>query len=200
MDGSPDGLLGLPLGELLAEVGARTTAPGGGAVAGVVTSLAGALGAMAARFAEGGAGLAEGPARLADRSLALQERAMALAERDLLVYAAYVRVRRAGSGPDELAAALDAATQVPLDLAEVAAEIAELAGQLVAGGNPRLRGDAAAAVLTASAAARSAAVLVCENLGAVDDPRLVRAAGLVARADAAERTLLAGYPALAPPR
>ena len=193
MNGAPDGLLGLPLAELLAEVGARTTAPGGGAVTGVAASLAGALGAMAARFAEGGAGSA-------DRSLALQERAMALAERDLVVYAAYVRVRRAGSGPDELAAALDAATQVPLELAEVAAEIAELAGELVAGGNPRLRGDAAAAVLMAAAAARSAAVLVCENLGDAGDVRLVHAAGLVARVDAAERTVLAGYPALAPPR
>lgn len=167
-------------------------------MAGVVASLAAALGAMAARFAEGGAVLAGGTAVVADRSLALQERAIALAELDLVVYAEYVRVRRAGSGPDELAAALDAATQVPLDLAEVAAEIAELAAELAAAGNPRLRGDAAAAVLTAAAATRAAAVLVCENLGDATDARLVAAAGLVARVDAAERTLLAGYPAFTP--
>ena len=91
---------------------------------------------------------------------------------------------------------------MPLALAEVAAEIAELAGELLALGNPRLRGDAAAAVLTAAAAARSAAVLVCENLtgAGAADARLARAAELVARADTAERTVLAGYPALTPPR
>src|SRR5680860_631119 len=41
------------LQELLDAVAARTTAPGGGVVAGVVAALAGALGGMCARFTDG---------------------------------------------------------------------------------------------------------------------------------------------------
>ncbi|MGH8969493.1 MAG: cyclodeaminase/cyclohydrolase family protein, partial [Actinomycetes bacterium] len=91
---------------------------------------------------------------------------------------AYGRYLRAQ--PGERAQALSDATDVPLAVAEVAAEVAALADGLARDGNPRLRGDAVAGVLLAAAAAETAAVLVGENLP--DDPRAARAA---ACADAA---------------
>ncbi len=75
-------------------------------------------------------------------------------------------------GDVEVIAALDETIRVPLEMAEVAAE---LAGGLAGTGNPNLRGDATAAVLMGAAAARAGAVLVCENLvGAGRDPRRAR--------------------------
>jgi formiminotetrahydrofolate cyclodeaminase len=180
----------LSVQELLDSVGDRTTAPGGGAVAGVVAALAGALAGMCARFSGGDQA---DVARLAD---GLRARAVELAQADLAVYAAYVGARRAGRD-DEVAAALDETIRVPLEMAEVAAELAELAEGLARSGNPNLRGDATAAVLMGAAAARAGAVLVCENLaGTASDPRLARAAAIVASVSAAERNVLSRYPAL----
>lgn len=180
----------LSVQELLDSVGDRTTAPGGGAVAGVVAALAGALAGMCARFSGGDQA---DVARLAD---GLRARAVELAQADLAVYAAYVGARRAGRD-DEVATALDETIRVPLEMAEVAAELAELAEGLARSGNPNLRGDATAAVLMGAAAARAGAVLVCENLaGTASDPRLARAAAIVASVSAAERNVLSRYPAL----
>lgn len=185
----------LTLQGLLDAVGARTTAPGGGAVTGVVAALAGALAAMCARFSDG-----DQPG-LAARADELRARAASLAQSDLAVYTAYVRARQAGRDGDvEVIAALDETIRVPLEMAEVAAELAELAGGLARSGNPNLRGDATAAVLMGAAAARAAAVLVCENLaGTGRDPRRARAAALVASASAAEQNVLSLYPLLATP-
>jgi formiminotetrahydrofolate cyclodeaminase len=155
-----------------------------------VAALAGALAGMCARFSgDDRADLA----RLAD---GLRVRAIELAQADLAVYAAYARARRAGRD-HEVAAALDETIRVPLEMAEVAAELAELADGLARSGNPNLRGDATAAVLIGAAAARAGAVLVCENLaGTTSDPRLARAAALVASVSAAERNVLFRYPTL----
>jgi formiminotetrahydrofolate cyclodeaminase len=180
----------LSLQELLDSVGDRTTAPGGGAVAGVVAALAGALAGMCARFSGDDQ---TDLARLADE---LRVRAIELAQADLAVYAAYVRARRGGRD-DEVAAALDEIIRVPLEMAEVAAELAELADGLARSGNRNLRGDANVAVLMGAAAARAGAMLVCENLvGTGSDPRLVRAAAVVASVSAAERNVLFRYPTL----
>jgi len=181
----------LSLQGLLDAVAARTTAPGGGAVAGVVASLAGALGGMCARFSGGD------QAGLAGRADELRARAASLSQSDPAVYADYVRARRSGRD-DDIAAALDEAIRIPLEMAEVAAELAGLALGLARSGNPNLRGDAAVAVLMGAAAARAGAALVCENLaGAGSDPRLARAAAIVASVGALERDVLLLYPALA---
>jgi formiminotetrahydrofolate cyclodeaminase len=165
-----EGVGELTLQGLLDAVGARTTAPGGGVVTGVVAALAGALAAMSARFSE------DDLPGLAARAEQLRARAASLAQSDPAVYAAYLQARRVGrDGSEEVTAALDEAIRVPLEMAEVAAEIAELARRLARSGNPRLRGDATAAVLMGAAATRAGAVLVCGNLvGTGRDPRRAR--------------------------
>jgi len=179
---------------LLDAVAARTTAPGGGVVAGVVAALAGALGGMCARFTDGDQ---DGVVLRADE---LRARAAFLAQSDPAIYADYVRLRRSGRD-DDIAAALDEAIRLPLEMAEVAAELAGLALGLARSGNPNLRGDAAVAVLMGAAAARAGAALVCENLagGGGSDPRLARAAAIVASVGAVERDVLLFYPALTAP-
>jgi formiminotetrahydrofolate cyclodeaminase len=197
---------------LLDAVATRTTAPGGGAVTGVVTALAGALVAMCARFS--GTDPTQGTdltqrtnvTNLAGRADELRARAVSLAQSDLAVYAEYLKARRAGSDSD-VAAALDEAIRIPLEMAEVAAELAEIALGLARTGNPNLRGDATTAVLIGVAAAKAGAVLVAENLSGTDsvprltdprlvDPRLARAAAIVTSATAAERHALSLYPVL----
>jgi formiminotetrahydrofolate cyclodeaminase len=179
---------------LLDAVAARTTAPGGGVVAGVVAALAGALGGMCARFTDGDQD------SVVLRADELRARAAFLAQSDPAIYADYVRLRRSGRD-DDIAAALDEAIRLPLEMAEVAAELAGLALGLARSGNPNLRGDAAVAVLMGAAAARAGAALVCENLagGGGSDPRLARAAAIVASVGAVERDVLLLYPALAGP-
>jgi len=181
----------LSLQGLLDAVAARTTAPGGGVVAGVVAALAGALCGMCARFS------AADQAGFGERADELRARVVSLSKSDPAVYAEYVRARRSGRD-DDIAAALDEAIRIPLEMAEVAAELAGIALGLARSGNPNLRGDATVAVLMGAAAARAGAALVCENLaGAGSDPRLARAAAIVASVGAVERDVLLLYPALA---
>lgn len=130
----------------------------------------------------------------------MQNRALELAERDLVAYDRYMAARRQSRPPDEVALALDELVGVPLEIASLAAEVATMALRLVDDGNPRLRGDAATAVLLAASATRAAAVLVCENLrGAVSHTPLDQARDAVGVAGRAEQALLAEYPELSPP-
>ncbi|MEO8556782.1 MAG: cyclodeaminase/cyclohydrolase family protein [Actinomycetota bacterium] len=200
------------LQRLLETVAARTSAPGGGAVTGVVAALAGALVEMCARFS--GTVLTEGTdltrrtnvTDLAGRADELRTRAVSLAQSDLVVYVEYMRARRAGDDGD-LAAALDEAIRIPLEMADVAVELAQIALGLARSGNPNLRGDATAAVLMGVAAAKAAAVLAVENLSGTEgdptlvepkfvDPRLARAAAIVVSATTTELDALSPYPVL----
>jgi formiminotetrahydrofolate cyclodeaminase len=160
------------LEEFLADVAARTPAPGGGAGSAVGCALAAALTEMAARFAD----LDEAAARAG----ALRARGLALAEADLEAYAPVLAAFRLPADDpgraDVIRAASSAAADVPLEIAEAAAEVAALAREVAAAGKPGLRGDALAGADLAAGAARAAARLVELNLADVpDDPRIVRA-------------------------
>jgi formiminotetrahydrofolate cyclodeaminase len=152
------------IGSFLDAVAERSPAPGGGASCAVTLGIAAALAAMAARFA--------GDDDASVRADAVRARALELAEEDA---AAYVPVL---SAPDAAtrAAALSAAAEPPLEIAELAAEVGALARGLAERGRPALRGDALAGADLAAGAARAAARLVELNLhDAPDDPRLARA-------------------------
>jgi len=194
-DGS-DELLRSSVWQLLDDVGARTTAPGGGAVTGIVAALAGALATMCGRFADGESVSA------GRRAEELQTKAASLAEADPIVYEAYVRARRDELDAETVSAALDEATRVPLEMAEVSAELVQIAGDLARSGNPRLRGDALTALFLAAAATRSATALVRENLAdAGNDARLEIAAALLASVEAAEQTAQSDHqPLTSPPK
>jgi len=164
------------LAELLAEIAAATPAPGGGSTAAVACALSAALVEMSA-----------GPPH--ERAAALRARALQLAEDDLASYAPVLEAQRRGEPTD---AALAAAAETPLAIAEVGCEVAELAADLARAGRRTLEGDATAAALLAEAATRAAARLVELNLARMpDDVRLHAAGEYGARAWAARESALA---------
>jgi formiminotetrahydrofolate cyclodeaminase len=171
------------VGALLAAMGERTPAPGGGAAAGVALALGAALAEMAARFA--------GEEAAAARAAALRDRALDLAQADAAGYGPVLEAMRlprdAPSREERVQAALSAAADVPLAIAEGAAEAGALARRLAAEGRPALAGDASTGAELAAAAARAAAHLVEINLeGTPGDPRLERARAAAAVASAAD--------------
>jgi formiminotetrahydrofolate cyclodeaminase len=176
--------------ELIEEVAAPTPAPAGGSVAALVVALAAGLVEMAARLSPM---TWSGADAVAVRAAALRARAAPLAQADAEAYSAVLAAMRARreDDPDVRSAAvreaLEAAASVPLDIAAIAAEVAQLAAKVAARGNPNLRGDAACAAALSAAAARAAANLVLINLGTADDERARRATELARAASEASR-------------
>jgi formiminotetrahydrofolate cyclodeaminase len=164
------------LQEFLDAVPARTPAPGGGSVGAVVASLAAGLTAMAARFAP------DEWARRAEvvgRAEKLRARVESLADADAEAYGAFL-IDRSHENVERTIA-------IPFELAEVAAEVAELATLVASEGNPNLSGDACAGADLAAAATSIAARLVAINADA-SDARVAEAAALAAgAAKAAQR-------------
>jgi methenyltetrahydrofolate cyclohydrolase len=140
-------------------LGARTPAPASGSGAAVVGAVGAALAELAARFSDE----REATSRLVE----LRTRLLELGEEDAEAYTAFMRTR---SDADR-----ERTIDVPLAIAETAAEAASLARVLVEGGNPRVAGDAEAGFELALAAARVGARLVEINLDGKADPRLERA-------------------------
>jgi formiminotetrahydrofolate cyclodeaminase len=158
------------LKEFLDAVPARTAAPGGGAVAAVAGSLAAGLVAMAARFAPD---TWERRAAVVGRAEELRALLEPLADADAAAYTAFLDAR----SPETE----ERIVSIPFEIAELSAEVGELARLVAEEGNPRVSGDAAAAVDLAAAATSIAARMVAIN--APDDPRAARARAWVPERD-----------------
>lgn len=178
--------LELSLTDWLDELARAEAAPGGGSALAVTAAMAASVLTMAARLS--------GDPGLAAQAEALRARAAPLAERDAEAYAAAleVRERAAELRPEQrdwqIGQAFAAAAEAPLEIARVGADVAELAAELAAAGDPRVHADALAAAALAAAAARGAAGLIAVNLTTLDgDPRLAEARRLAAAAEAAAR-------------
>ena len=160
------------LGAFLDRIASGEPAPGGGAATAASVSMAAALVAMAARLS---LEHMDGAAELVARAEDLRARTAPLAQADAEAYTRVLAANRPLKDlPSErraelIGAALSAAADVPLAVAEAAAELGPMAAVLAENGNPNLRGDAVAAALLAAAGASSAAVLVAINLGPGDD-------------------------------
>jgi methenyltetrahydrofolate cyclohydrolase len=177
----PGRYLDLPVSQFLAALSAPTPDPGGGAVAALAVTLAASLCAMTASLSTRQlTGPGPDAASLARRASQLRDEAAPLAQADADGYRAVLAARRAGDRP-AAQAALSAASDVPVRVAEIAVAVAGIAATVVASGNPAVRGDAAAAALLAAAGAQSAALLVQINLaGVAGDARPGHAAQLAA--------------------
>ena len=181
------------LAQFLDRLAARTPAPGGGSVAAVTCAMAAGLVEMAAAFDPGvtldGVG---------ERARDLRARAAALADADGAAYAEVLEALRMPAGPDRTARLDDAvggAIECPMQVLEIAAEVATLAADVAARGNRNLEGDAITGALLAEAAARSAATLAQLNVSmlsrhAVADAHLERLRpGLACATRARERAV-----------
>src|SRR5918993_5890533 len=182
---TPD-YLEIPLSRFLEHVASGESAPGGGAAAAVAVALATSLSSMSVILSSDHLPDA---AWLISRTDRLRQDVARLAQADA---EAYRRVIAARHAQDQSVQALSEAADVPLAIAEVGAEIADVAARLVIeDGNPNLKGDAIAAVLLAEAGVRATIALVKINLSAagLEDARLNRADELADTAAAARRAV-----------
>ena len=138
----------------------------------------------------------DGPG-IASQSRALRSRLTALGEEDATAFAEVLVTMRDRSGTPEqrdfaLGLALLRAAEVPLRIAEAAADVAELAAAAAAEGSPHLQPDATAAAALAEAATQAATHLVEINLAIVPGDRHSERAALLASAAAAATGARAG--------
>jgi formiminotetrahydrofolate cyclodeaminase len=140
-------------------LGARTPAPASGSGAAVTGAIAAALAELAARFSDDD--------ETAERLVALRARLLELADEDAAAYTDFMQTR---SDADR-----SRTIDVPLAIAETAAEVAATGRRLARDGNPNVAGDAEAAAELARTVARVGARLVEINLRGTDDERLTRA-------------------------
>jgi methenyltetrahydrofolate cyclohydrolase len=166
-------------------VAARTPAPGGGAGSACACALSASLVEMAAAFTPG-------RDAVAGRAHELRERALELAERELHAYEPVLEALRLPHDDPDRGARLQharaGAAEPPLEIAQVAAELAGLATQMVRTGNQNLAGDAITGALLAEAAGQAAARLVAINL--TDGPAVTEATQLALLARAARQEAL----------
>jgi len=176
--------LDLPVGRFLELLAGAEPAPSGGGAAALAVSMGAGLGAMAARLSA--RQLAGEAAALASDLERTATAAASLIQADADSYAAVIAAHRsAGPKSEQAAAALAAAADVPMQIAELAVPVARAAARLAADGNPSLRGDAITGALLAAAGARASAVLVGINLAAQpEDGRPAHAARLAGEAAA----------------
>lgn len=188
-------LLDLRLREFLDGLAAEAPIPGGGAAAAISAAMAASLVSMAARSTPDW----EEARGVAAQAEAVRARVAPLALADADAYAevhAVLRLPAEVEAPrrdEALGKALVRAAELPLAIAESAADAAQLAALAAERGAGMARGDALAAAILAEAATRAAARLVEINLAlGAGDPRVVRARELAAAAAEALDRALAG--------
>jgi methenyltetrahydrofolate cyclohydrolase len=184
--GGEDQYLELPLARFLDLLAGPEPAPGGGGAAAIAVAMAAGLCAMAARLSV--RQLAAEADTLRIDSERISSAAASLIQADAESYLGVIEAQRlpredAQARRRQIGAALSAASEVPMQVTELAVQAAQAAAWLAAAGNPNLRGDAITGALLASAGARAAATLVAINLASSpDDDRPARASGLAAEA------------------
>lgn len=181
------------IGRFLDELEAPAPSASGGTAAAIVAAMSAAIVVMVGR---GSPDWEDGPG-VAAQARALRTRLVDLGAEDAEVYAGVLEVMRESEGASseqrdfQLGRKLIAAAEVPLRIAEAAADVSELAALAASEGKAALRPDAAAAATLAEAAVRASAHLVDINLATVPgDSRSDQAAALSAAAEAARARAL----------
>jgi formiminotetrahydrofolate cyclodeaminase len=156
-----------PLAGFLAALASAAPAPGGGCAAAVGGAVAAALVSMVCRVtaARGGdQGLAD-TVTAADLARA---RLLELGAEDAAAYQAVIAARRAA--PEARAAALERATDVPLEIAAVAHGVLALAARVAPAARASTVGDLSVAAALARGALEGAAITARLNLRDLADP------------------------------
>jgi formiminotetrahydrofolate cyclodeaminase len=186
--------LELRVDEFLDRIAAEEQAPGGGTAAAITVAIAAGLVAMVARCSKGSWPDAAGVAAQATQ---LQKRVGPLATADAVVWEeALTALRQVGSGAGTgdnaaLERKLEAAAAVPLEIAQLGADVADLAALAGERCEGPFQADAAAAAALAAGAARAALHLVEVNLVVREgDTRLKRARESEQAASAAAERVL----------
>lgn len=166
----PSQPLEVELGDLLDALEAPAPSPAGGTAAAVAAAMAASLVVMVGR---GSPAWPDGAAVALDAGAA-RERLLELGAEDVEAFAAVLAAFRTSADPRD---SLIHAAEVPLEIAKLAAQVAELAARAGRDGKRPLSADAEVAAVLASAACRAAMLVVRANLAAI--PSDDRAAALL---------------------
>lgn len=180
-------LLDTNCGAFLQALASKQPTPGGGAASALCGATAAALTAMLANLTAGKAGSEEREqqtAAIIAKADELRAELGALADDDAAVFGKFMAAYKLPKTTDEEKAARTAAIQtaavaaaeVPMQIAEKAAQVLELAQQLIDFGNPNAISDGTVSALMARAAVRSALYNVKINLGLIKDEAYTAAA------------------------
>lgn len=188
----PDRLAELPTRELIRRLASGAPTPGGGSAAALAGAMAAALVEMVGELTvgRGGAEADEVAVReIRGSASARRDELIELAELDARAYDAVMAARRLSRETDaeraarslRLADATREATEIPLRVAEAAAEVLRLAGRIAPLGNPHAVSDVGVAARLAAASVHGALLNVRINLPslAAEDPLRARAGSLV---------------------
>jgi len=170
-----------PIQGLLEELASSSATPGGGSAAALAGAMGAALVSMVCRLTIGKKRFADVEDELRsvlEEAEALRARLTDLADADTQAFDRVMEAYRLSKATKEeqsarqvaIQAALQGATQVPLETARACATIVKLVAQAIARINPNAVSDAGAAALLAEAGLRAAQLNVAINLGAIDDP------------------------------
>jgi formiminotetrahydrofolate cyclodeaminase len=153
----------------LDEVASQSPAPGGGSVAALSGALAAGLVSMVCRLTIGKKKYAavEADMRVVlEKSEKLRGRLTQLIDEDTAAFDAVMAAIKSGTGGEE---ASKKATEVPLETARLALEVAGLGKTVFEKGNRNSLSDAEVSVIMACAAVKGAGRNVRINLGSIQD-------------------------------
>jgi formiminotetrahydrofolate cyclodeaminase len=164
------------LESLLERLASSEPTPGGGAAAALAGALAAALVAMVGRVTLRRSASNERVGALVAAADRIRERLTSLVGEDARAYRQVLEARR--RGPEGRAAAfrpaMRRATEVPLEVARLSAEVVGLCGDLVSEAPGPALGDLGAAASLAAAALEAASLTARINLGELSDAGLGR--------------------------
>ncbi|HZT42228.1 MAG TPA: glutamate formimidoyltransferase [Chthonomonadaceae bacterium] len=184
--GAAGGFARLSVTGFLDRLGAAQATPGGGSVAALAGALAAALVRMVSGLTmgkKGFEGVAEEMASLRNRGETLAAALTAAIDEDSAAYEAVMAAYGLPKGNDAekaqrteaIQAAMQQAAEVPLRVAEMCREAAEMALTALRQGNPNASSDGAVALLLALSGLEGAALNVATNLDAIQDPEFIAA-------------------------
>jgi len=158
------------------QLAAPTATPGGGSASAAAGAMAAALGTMVAGMSRGKKAylehekpLSAALARLAQLREELKAAIDADAESYSQVMAAYKQAKSSSNGDALIQAAMKGATNVPLDTAQKAREVADIVATLRPITNPNMASDLTVAAALAQAAVQGALANVETNLASLKD-------------------------------
>mgnify|MGYP003701988723 FL=1 len=178
-------LANLKITDYLEKAAAGTAVPGGGSVAALNASLAAGLTEMVANLTIGKKGyeaVAEEMNDIAGKSTELREKLTAAIDRDAEAYSEVMAAFKLPKATDQekglrslaVQKAFKHAALVPLEVANHAVEVIDLAGRAVASGNKNAVTDGVVAAMNARTAALAALYNVKINLGSIEDDEFVK--------------------------
>ena len=178
-------LANLKITEYLEKAAAGTAVPGGGSVAALNAALAAGLAEMVANLTIGKKGyeaVAEEMNDIAGKSTELREKLTAAIDRDAEAYSEVMAAFKLPKATDQekglrslaVQKAFKHAALVPLEVANHAVEVIDLAGRAVDSGNKNAVTDGLVAAMNARTAALAALYNVKINLGSIEDDEFVK--------------------------